>query len=100
MQAFKSPSEWNHRALGLAGWQGSFKDFDQAFVNTTGYPAPTTFGFLGSVLTTMVSEVWHMLSFWRDEGYNADVAECRKMNPQMLDLEQWLVKKSGFPTKA
>ncbi|KAJ9627261.1 hypothetical protein H2203_003723 [Taxawa tesnikishii (nom. ined.)] len=38
-------------------------------------------------------------SFENSTGSLADVQKLRKINPQLMTLEDWIVKKSAFPTK-
>lgn len=98
-QAFEKPEEWNHKALGLAGDELTFDQQSKAFENKTGYPAGTTFSFLGATLKYMVTDLGIMLNWFGSDGYKADIPKLRKMNPNMMDFETWLVKTSGFPTK-
>lgn len=98
-EAFTKPEEWNGKAIGLAGDELTFDQLSQAFKNKTGSPAGTTYSFLGSTLKYMVHELGVMLDWFGSDGYKADIQKCRKINPNMLDFETWLVKESPFPTK-
>jgi uncharacterized protein YbjT (DUF2867 family) len=98
-QAFTHPEEWNHKARGLAGDELTFPQISKAFENATGTPAGTTFWGLGSVLTYMVTELGHMIGWFASDGYKADISNLRSIHPQMMNMETWLKKKSGFTTK-
>ena len=98
-QAFTHPEEWNHKARGLAGDELTFPQISKAFENATGSPAGTTFWGLGSVLTYMVAELGHMIGWFASDGYKADISNLRSIHPQMMNMETWLQKKSGFTTK-
>ncbi|KAK4986248.1 hypothetical protein LTR50_005427 [Elasticomyces elasticus] len=97
--AFEKPEEWNHKAIGLAGDELTFDQLSKAFENTTGSPAGTTFSFLGSTLKYMAAEMGTMVNWFGTDGYKANVAELRKINPNMMNFETWLQKKSAFQTK-
>ena len=59
--AFANPSEYNGKAIGLAGDKKSVAEITQTFKEAVDYdhqPAPL---FLGSVLTYMVTEVGLMV---------------------------------------
>jgi hypothetical protein len=59
--AFANPSEWNHKAKGIAGDSKNVADLSATFKKAVDYdhqPAPW---FLGSVLTTLVKEVGLMV---------------------------------------
>ncbi|KAK3057730.1 hypothetical protein LTS18_011468, partial [Coniosporium uncinatum] len=94
--AFQSPQEWNHKALGLAGDELTFDEMAEVFKQKTGQPLGTTWSFLGQTLMYMVAELGHMIKWFGDEGYKADVQALRKMNPEMLDTGAWVEKKSNF----
>ncbi|KAK3077820.1 hypothetical protein LTS18_009169, partial [Coniosporium uncinatum] len=95
-KAFQSPQEWNHKALGLAGDELTFDEMTEVFKQKTGQPLGTTWGFLGQTLMYMVAELGHMIKWFGDEGYKADVQALRKMNPELLDTGAWVEKKSKF----
>lgn len=97
--AFEKPEEWNHKAVGLAGDELTFDQQSKAFESKTGYPAGTTFSFLGQTLKYMVTDLGLMLDWFGSDGYKADIPKLRKINPNMMDFETWLVKSSSFPTK-
>lgn len=98
-QAFAKTEEWNHKAVGLAGDELTFPGMSKAFENKTGSPIGTTYSFLGSALMWGVAELGHMIGWFGEEGYKADVQNLRKIHPGLMDMETWLVKKSTFPTK-
>lgn len=60
--AFQDPAKFNHRALGLAGDELTSKQLSASFKNATGTPLDGTFGFLGSFLKYMVTEMGLMIS--------------------------------------
>ena len=46
----------------------------------------------------MVTELAVMMDWFKSDGYKADISQLKKMNPQMMDMETWLVKESKFTT--
>lgn len=98
-EAFAKPDEWNHKAVGLAGDELTFPEISKSFENSTGSPVGTTFWFLGNALMWGVAELGTMIRWFGSDGYRADVQKLRKINPQLMTLEDWIVKKSAFPTK-
>ncbi|KAL1614154.1 hypothetical protein SLS56_012180 [Neofusicoccum ribis] len=97
--AFSRPDEWKGRAVGLAGDELTFNEMSGVFEKTTGYPVPTSYSFLGSTLTYMITEVNLMIGWFASDGYRADIGKLRQVHPKLLNLETWLVKKSLFETK-
>ncbi|KAI1393120.1 NAD(P)-binding protein [Hypoxylon trugodes] len=97
-KAFAEPENWNRKAVGLAGDELSWEQLNESFAGATGSPAPATYWFFGSALTYMVTEMGLMLGWFASNGYKADIAARRKDHPEMLTMEQWLVKESQFKT--
>ncbi|KAI1654596.1 NAD(P)-binding protein [Daldinia decipiens] len=97
-KAFADPERWNRRAVGLAGDELSWEQLNASFTKATGAPVPVSYWFLGSVLTYMVTEMALMIGWFASDGYKADSIARRKDHPQMLTLEEWLVKESLFET--
>ncbi|KAK3947066.1 hypothetical protein QBC32DRAFT_224977 [Pseudoneurospora amorphoporcata] len=99
-KVFDEPERWNHTAVGLAGDELTIEQLSRAFSKATGYPIPLTYSFAGSLLTWLVKEVGLMIGWFASEGYKADIEARRKDHPDMLTMEQWLLKKSEFSTGA
>ncbi|KAI1758655.1 NAD(P)-binding protein [Hypoxylon sp. FL1150] len=97
-KALAEPERWNRRAVGLAGDQLSWGQLDGAFARATGSPTPMSYWFFGSALTYAVVEVSLMIRWFASDGYKADVGARRRDHPEMLTMEQWLVKESPFKT--
>ncbi|KAI6912351.1 hypothetical protein D0869_01637 [Hortaea werneckii] len=93
--AFRSPEEFNQRAIGLVGDTLTFEQLNTAFNHVTGKPTGTTFSFLGSALKHGVVEVGSMVKWFADEGYKADADEAQRINPSLTSMEKWL-KNSAF----
>lgn len=94
-EAFRNPDRWNKKAVGLAGDKLTFTELSQRFEKVTGSSVGTTFGFLGKALKYGVSEMGLMVDWFRDEGYQANIPELKKVHPNMLSMEAWL-RQSAF----
>ncbi|KAL2129472.1 hypothetical protein VTI74DRAFT_7774 [Chaetomium olivicolor] len=97
-KAFEEPERWTGRAVGLAGDELTVEGMNEAFLKVTGNPVPTTYWFFGSVLTKMVKEMGIMLEWFASDGYKVDIAELRKEHPGLMNMGEWLAKKSQFAT--
>lgn len=89
-KAFADPDAWSGKAIGLAGDDLGYDGVVQA----TGGKAYATFGILGSLLMWGVAEMGRMVSWFRDEGYKADIQMCRRQHPGMLTMEAWVKEES------
>ncbi|KAK3693152.1 hypothetical protein B0T22DRAFT_373007 [Podospora appendiculata] len=98
-KAFANPSEWDGRAIGLAGDELTIEEMSRAFARVTGSPAPITYSFFGSALTYAVKEMGLMIGWFASDGYKADIEARRKDYPGLLTFEQWLAQKSPFAPK-
>ncbi|KAI1799149.1 NAD(P)-binding protein [Daldinia bambusicola] len=97
-KAFADPERWNRRAVGLAGDELSWEQLNASFAKATGFPVPVSYWFFGSALTYMVTEMGLMIGWFASDGYKADVTARRKDRPELLTMEEWLVKESPFET--
>lgn len=97
-KAFADPKKWNHKAVGLAGDELTFDELSEAFQSTTGSQAGTTFGFLGSFLKYMVTEMGIMLDWFGSDGYGANISALKKEHPELLSMKEWIQEKSDFKT--
>lgn len=87
--------EFRNQAISLAGDNLTQAEGNEVFWKVYGRPMPRTYVFWGTMLQTMIKEVGTMFQWFNDEGYGADIQQCRKINPKMLDLETWLREESG-----
>jgi len=97
-RAFREPKEWNARAEALAGDELTFDEMSGCFERVTGYPAPATFGVLGSGLMWAVKELNVMITWFATDGYGADIGRLRKEEPELCGFERWLAERSGWKT--
>lgn len=98
-QAFHDPAKWNGRAFGLAGDELTFSELSRAFEMVTGEPAGTTFSLLGTALKYGVSEVGVMVDWFKNDGYNANISEFKRIYHEVTSMESWL-KESSFAKKS
>jgi len=98
-RAFDEPEEHNHKAIGLAGDELTFDQQQEIFARKTSAPLTPVFGFMGSFLKYMVTELGLMLNWFGTDGYKVDIQKLRQSKPDLLDFETWLEKKSPFPAK-
>jgi uncharacterized protein YbjT (DUF2867 family) len=99
-KAFCEPEAWNTRAEALAGDELTFEELSGCFQRVTGYPAPATYGVLGSVLKWAVTEVNIMITWFKTDGYGADINKLRREEPELCNFERWLKERSGFKSTA
>lgn len=78
------------QAISLAGDELTIAQFNDVFVNKTGRPAPTTFGFVARLVLYMVAELGIMYRWFDREGYGASLEESRDVLPGMMDFATWL----------
>jgi uncharacterized protein YbjT (DUF2867 family) len=94
-RAFTDPS-FKGRALGLAGDELTLAQGKKVFKDTMGYDMPETWGFVGSAIKFMITEVGTMFNWFRDEGYGVDIPALRKEEPRLQDFSKWLKESSKF----
>jgi hypothetical protein len=95
-RAFTDPS-FKNRAIGLAGDELTLSQAQKVFKDTLGQDLPETYGFVGSGIKYMVSEVGTMFKWFKDVGYGVDIQALRKEEPRLQNLSTWLKESSKFP---
>lgn len=98
-QAFLKPEQYKNRGVSLASDELTFAEASKIFEDKTGSPAPTTYSFLGSGLMWVSKEMGTMFSWFREEGYGADIPALKKEHPGLMSLGDWIEKKSAFAKK-
>jgi uncharacterized protein YbjT (DUF2867 family) len=98
-RAFREHNEWNARAEALAGSELTMDEMSGCFQRKIGSPVPATYGMFGSALKWAVTEVNLMITWFGAEGYGADIAKLKKMEPKLCDFETWLGERSGWKSQ-
>jgi uncharacterized protein YbjT (DUF2867 family) len=98
-EAFTHPEEYQNKSLSLAGDELTYDQFAQIFQQKTGRPIPTTFRFICSFFMWAIKDMGYMFKWFHDVGYKADIAELKKINPNLKDFAAWLEKDSEFAKK-
>ncbi|KAL1296938.1 hypothetical protein AAFC00_004544 [Neodothiora populina] len=98
-QAFLRPEQYKNRALSLAGDDLTFAETSKIFKEKTGSPAPHTYSFLGRALMWAVGELGIMFTWFKTDGYGADIPALKKEYPGLKNLGEWLEQNSAFSKK-
>lgn len=94
----ENPS-YKNQAIGLAGDELTAEGLADVFRNnTTNGPSPT-FGFMGSALMWGAKEFGVMIKWFAKEGYGADIAKNKRLNPGTADMATWIKEQSSFDLK-
>ncbi|CAF9914353.1 MAG: hypothetical protein HETSPECPRED_001958 [Heterodermia speciosa] len=98
-KAFENPSEYDGKAIGLAGDELTVDQTSEAFKDVTGEALTPTWSILGSALKLVSAELRAMINWFGSEGYGADIEAVRKMHPALMDLRTWIAEDSKFEKK-
>ena len=88
--------DYKNQAIGLQGDNLTYDQMNDVFKEKLGYPVPTTFEFVARFIKWMSVEMGTMFKWFDEEGYDVDVSQAKRLNPNMLSLGDWLVKEGGF----
>lgn len=97
-QAFIKPEEYKNRQMALAGDELTYDQFKSEFEKSTGQKIPTTYRFITRIIHRLSEELGAMFRWFRNEGFGADIAAVKKVNPEMKDFKTWLKEDSQFKT--
>ncbi|KAF4637312.1 hypothetical protein G7Y89_g773 [Cudoniella acicularis] len=95
-RAFQHPAQYKNKAVSLAGDELNLTQAKKVFKDTLGYDMPETWGFVGSGLKWMISELGTMFKWFADQGYGADIASLKKEEPKLQNFSEWLAETSTF----
>ena len=95
--SFANPDgELKNKSITLVGDDLTAAEANDAFFQVLHRPMPRTYGFVVSILMYLVTEVGTMFRWFQQIGYKGDVAECKSINPEMLNLATWLEKEGPY----
>lgn len=95
-EGFLNPERYAGQGLSLAGDELTFDQFAKIFEQKTGQSIPMTFRPLCSLLLSLVKDFGYMFQWFHDEGYKADIAELKKIHPELKDFGTWLDTESEW----
>ncbi|KAL4794826.1 hypothetical protein BDV19DRAFT_399170 [Aspergillus venezuelensis] len=95
-EAFLNPETYKGKAISLAGDELTFDGMNVIFQQKTGKTLPMTFRPVCSLFMAMMKDMGYMFSWFREEGYGADIPSLKGAHPEMKDFATWLEKESGF----
>ncbi|KAF1976393.1 NAD(P)-binding protein [Bimuria novae-zelandiae CBS 107.79] len=95
-QAFLHPEEWAGRYQSIAGAILTFEEANAVFKERIGRDMPETFGFVACAALAAVKSVGNMFEYLKKEAPGADVDECRRIYPELMDFGTWLERESQF----
>lgn len=89
-KAFMEPDTYKDRAISLAGDELTYGEMVKVFREKTGSAPPLTLGLIARSVLWMSKEMGTMFAFFEREGYGADLAELKKIQPDLTSLSTWL----------
>lgn len=95
-RAFISPEENKGKFISLAGDELTYDQMATVFKQKMGKAVPTTFRIPVWLMMMAVKELGLMFKWFHDQGYGADIAALRAINPDLKDFGTWLETESGF----
>jgi uncharacterized protein YbjT (DUF2867 family) len=94
--ALSQPEEYAGKAITLVGDELTQPQGNEVFWKVFGRSMPRSYGVFGSLIQWMIPEAGAMFTWFVESGYGGDLAQCKRLNPGMLDLEAWYREESNF----
>ena len=89
--SFSNPEgELKNKSITLVGDDLTVSEANEVFFKALHRPMPRAYSFVASIFMYMIPEMGVMFKWFQKIGYKGDVAECKRINPEMRDLELWL----------
>ena len=95
-RAFLYPTQYHNRAVSIAGDELTAEQAKKVFMDTMGYPVPTTFAFVGIGIKFMMKDMGTMFDWFRTHGFAADIPALREEEPRLQSFSMWLKETSPF----
>lgn len=95
-KAIEDPNGFRNRALSLAGDELTFEEANTIFRGMYGKDLPRTFGLIGWAVKAMVAEMGLMFKWVDDNGYGANLEECKAIHPSVQNLQEYLKTSHNF----
>jgi uncharacterized protein YbjT (DUF2867 family) len=96
-EAFKTPEEYNSKAISLATDEISPREAAEIFERVVGKEIPSTYPFVGRLIKILLKQQLGVMFQWfKEEGFGADPKEFTRKYAEMQNFEQWLRYRSGF----
>ncbi|KAI9170689.1 NmrA-like family domain-containing oxidoreductase ptmS [Paramyrothecium foliicola] len=89
-KAFVDVDQFKNSSLSLAGDELTFEELDKIFHEVKGVKPPQTWGLLVKAVFWMSTEMNNMFTWFEKEGYGANVADLKKIHPEMKDMRAWV----------
>lgn len=97
--SFHRPGKFMNEAISLAGDELTQQQANLVFKKALGRKLPMTFDMWKTMVFMSAREKGLLFRWFENEGFGADVQECRRINPQMEDLRKWLINSSTWSTE-
>jgi uncharacterized protein YbjT (DUF2867 family) len=96
--SFANPEhpDLTNKSITLVGDDLTASEANDVFFKALHRPMPRTYTFIVSIFMYFFTELGTMSRWFRDIGYKGDVAECKRINPKMLDLATWLKEEGQY----
>ncbi|QDW64457.1 NmrA/HSCARG family protein [Oerskovia sp. KBS0722] len=95
-KVFADPDQFIGATPKVAGDELSMTEMAQAFTNVTGTPARYEESDIEQV-RTYSEDLAHMYEFFEHKGFQADLAEVRRLHPDARTLEDWIRETNWQP---
>lgn len=88
--------KYTERKISLAGEKIRLESMRERFYEKMGYVMPEGYSWMGSGALWAMKDLGIMYKWLNEVGYDADLEECRKEHPGMLNFSKWIEFESGF----
>jgi uncharacterized protein YbjT (DUF2867 family) len=97
-QAFlhSDSKEYRNRAISLAADELTFEEASKICKDRLGYPLPVMPNIVAWGVLKFMGDIRLMFEFFAQERLHADIVDCRRLNPNMMNFGEWLETASDF----
>ena len=82
--------DFRNKAISLAGDELTFAEAAKIFKDLRGKSMPKSPAIIGTLVKWTQPEIKSMFLWFENVGFKADIAECKRIHPGLLDFASWL----------
>lgn len=93
-KAFLNPNEYANKTIDLAGDELTYPELEKTYIKVYGLQ-PRTSGLMKWFIMTFFGEIRKMMNWYKEPRFHANIDELRKLHPNLLDFESFLMQKKS-----
>ena len=87
---------FHNRAISLAGDELTYSQAADLFKDEHHKAMPKAPAVVGTLVQWQTPELKSMFKWFKEVGFKANISECRRIHPEILDFRAWLKETDNY----